>query len=77
MPRYTKIKPKIAIAEADGLLLLKDSQGKLFSFSSINWNDDGNFININRSDFDRDKNKYIPGRIEEFKRLDLIIDRTF
>ena len=62
---------------ADGFLLLNDSQGKLVSFSSINWNDDGNFLNINRSTYDRDKNEYSPGRIEKFERSDLIIDRTF
>ncbi|MEM7595657.1 MAG: hypothetical protein AAF383_29830, partial [Cyanobacteria bacterium P01_A01_bin.83] len=59
---------------ADGLLLLKDSQGKLVSFSSINWNEDGNFISINRSNYNRDENKYDPGRIEEFERSDLDID---
>ena len=62
---------------ADGFLLLNDSQGKLVSFSSINWNDDGNFLNINRSTYDRDKNEYSPGRIEKFERSDLIIERTF
>ncbi|MGD1918888.1 MAG: hypothetical protein ACFCAD_08335 [Pleurocapsa sp.] len=62
---------------ADGFLLLKDSQGNIFSFSSINWNEDGNFISINRSDYNRDQNKYDPGRIEEFRRSDLIIDKTF
>ena len=62
---------------ADGFLLLKDSQGQLSAFSSINWNEDGSFLNMNRSTYDRDSNVYTPGIIEEFSRTDLIIDQTF
>lgn len=45
--------------------------------NSINWNEDGNFININRSNYNRDENKLYQGRIEEFRHSDLIIDQTF
>lgn len=34
---------------ADGILLLKDSQGQLVSIGSINWTANGKFLHINRS----------------------------
>ena len=59
---------------ADGILLLKDSQGQLISIGSINWTANGKFLHINRSQYDPSKNQYNAGRLEEFRRTDLRID---
>lgn len=58
---------------ADGLLLLKDSQSRLISMSSINWSSNGSFVNRHRSSFNPQKNQYYGGKKEEFKRTDLRI----
>lgn len=59
---------------ADGLLLLRNSQGQLVSIGSVNWTSNGNFLHINRSQYDPSKNKYNAGRLEEFRRTDSRID---
>lgn len=59
---------------ADGILLLKNSQGQLVSIGSVNWTSNGNFLHLHRSQYDPSKNQYTPGRIEEFNRTDLKID---
>ena len=59
---------------ADGILLLKDSQGQLISIGSVNWTANGKFLHINRSQYDPSKNQYNAGRLEEFQRTDSSID---
>lgn len=59
---------------ADGILLLKDSQGQLVSIGSVNWTSNGSFLHIHRSQYDPSKNQYTAGRIEEFNRTDSRID---
>lgn len=59
---------------ADGFLLLKDSQGKLISMSSINWSSNGSFLNIHRSQYNPGENTYSKGKIEEFRHTDIRID---
>jgi hypothetical protein len=59
---------------ADGILLLKDSQGQLVSIGSVNWSSNGKFLHIHRSQYDPSKNQYTSGRIEYFNRTDLRID---
>lgn len=59
---------------ADGILILTDSQGQLFSIGSLNWTSKGNFLHIHRSQYNPSKNQYTTGRIEEFNRTDLRID---
>lgn len=59
---------------ADGLLSLKDSQGKLISIGSVNWTSNGNFLHIHLSQFDFNKNEYTLGRIEKFNRTDSRIE---
>ncbi len=53
---------------ADGFLILKNSQGKIVSLGSIDWTSKENFLHIHRSQFNRVKNQYSPGRIERFSR---------
>ncbi len=52
----------------DGFLILKSSQGKIVSVGSIDWTSKENFLHIHRSQFNRVKNQYSPGRIERFSR---------
>lgn len=58
----------------DGMLLLKNTQGQLFSRGSINLNDDGSFFYIHRAELDRQTNKLSGGKIERFSRSELKID---
>lgn len=52
---------------ADGILILKNSQGQTISVSSVNWSSQGDyFVNINRTDFDPAQNKWITGKAEKF-----------
>jgi len=54
---------------ADGFLILKSSQSKIISVGSIDWTSNKkNFFHIHRSQFNRVKNQYSPGRIERFSR---------
>ncbi len=59
---------------ADGFLLLKNSQGKLLSVSSVNWSSKGGFFNIHRSQYNKNKNQYSTGKIEKFEPTKLRIN---
>lgn len=59
---------------ADGFLLLKNSQGKLLSVSSVNWSSKGGFLNIHRSQYNKNKNQYSTGKIEKFEPTKLRIN---
>ena len=59
---------------ADGFLFLRDSQGEVFSVSSVNWTSNKSFFNIHRSEYDKSKNQYFPGTIEKFEPSEQKVD---
>lgn len=54
---------------ADGLLLLKDSQGKLISIGRINWSSEQSFIYVNPSSIQSGS-----GKVERFDRSNLSVN---
>ena len=58
----------------DGVLLLKDSSGKVVSAGAINKTDDGTLLQIHQAQLDKTNNQLSEGRIEQFTPSDLDVN---
>lgn len=59
---------------ADGMLVLRDNEGREISVGSVNWSADGEFLYITRSNRDANTNTLSGGKVEKFQRSDLVVD---